>query len=149
MFRRGILSFWAVWFSVVLASNVADALVSLGILSDAWPFASGNVSLIGESIAVYSLGRGTAALLAAGVITWQLAASVLFWRAALEPGGVPPQPSARACSAFAVSLAFWGALLVADELFLVYRHAGLTLVHWCVATAEIVSLLALRNLRDL
>ena len=146
--KRGILSFWSVWFTVVFASNAADALLALGWLPESWPFASGNAVLVGQAVAAYGLGPHIAALFFTAVVAWQLIATVLFWTAVAEKPPATVSLSSRASSAFGVSLAFWGALLVADEVFLVYRHTNVALVHWCIAMAEIVSLLGIRYSSD-
>ena len=40
--KRGLLLFWAAWLSIVLATNLFDALRALDLLGDGWRFASGN-----------------------------------------------------------------------------------------------------------
>ena len=44
--KRGLVLFWSVWFSLVLASNVADGLKALGLASKEWRFASGNLTTL-------------------------------------------------------------------------------------------------------
>jgi hypothetical protein len=79
--KRLLLLFWAVWFSVVFLSNLADAGKSLGLLGGSWAFASGNGKLIQETTASYGISSTVNATLFAGVILWEGIAAVLFWRA--------------------------------------------------------------------
>src|SRR5688572_22149261 len=40
--KRGLLLFWATWQTIVVATNVFEALRALGVLPAGWHFASGN-----------------------------------------------------------------------------------------------------------
>jgi len=66
--KRLLLLFWAVWLSVVLLSNLADAGKGLGILGDSWPFASGNLKAISDTTAKYGIPDLVNGMLFAGVI---------------------------------------------------------------------------------
>src|SRR5690348_11291678 len=41
LLKRLLLLLWALWLTVVLASNVADGCKALGLLGEGWAFASG------------------------------------------------------------------------------------------------------------
>ena len=51
--KRGILFFWALWFSLVLATNVTDGLKALQVLPQSWAFTSGNFALMTTVTAIY------------------------------------------------------------------------------------------------
>jgi hypothetical protein len=138
LLKRLLLLFWAVWFSVVFLTNLADAGKGLGLLSESWAFASGNWKLIQETTARYKTPAAVNAILFAGVILWEGAAAVLFWRAGLSYRG---RNSARKAVylAFTTSLLLWGAFLVADEVFVVYPLAS---VHLRLFVAHLATLLA-------
>jgi hypothetical protein len=137
---RLILVFWALWFSLVSATNVADALKALGWLSGDWPFASGNYALVAKTAAVYRTPTSIIALMFAGVIAWEAAATVLFWRAAVSRLD-NAQAAKRVDQAFVASLSLWAAFLLADELFVSYAMAG---THLRLFVAHLVSLAFLR-----
>ena len=44
--KRGLIAFWAVWFTLALVSNVFDALKAIGTVPKRFPFASGNYQLV-------------------------------------------------------------------------------------------------------
>jgi len=141
---RGLLSFWATWFSVVTASNAADALREAGVLSPAWRFASGNFDLVAETVALYSVSRNGAAVLFGLVLVLEVITSALFWRAAREP------ETPRILRAFFAGMLLFFGLLVFDEVLLIYRShvPGLETSHFVVLVALIVSLILIYQIEE-
>jgi hypothetical protein len=140
LLSRGLLLFWTLWFSLVFASNLADGLQQTQLLPEDGPFASGNFELIAQSVGVYGLSEATAGALFCGVLLLELCAAILFWRAFLDPGRVAG--NGKVHQAFCVALALFGGFLLADELFLVYRHLpGVGSTHFLVLCALLLSLL--------
>jgi hypothetical protein len=144
LLKRLLLLFWAVWLSVVVLTNLADAGKGLGLLGASWAFASGNWKLIQETAARYSIPAAVNAVLFAGVILWEAVAAVLFWRAGWSFRG---RGSARKAVylAFTTSVLLWGALLVADEVFIAYP---LESTHLRLFVAHLVTLLAVELLPE-
>ncbi len=138
LLKRGLLFFWATWLSIVFLSNLADAGKGLGLLGETWAFASGNFKFIKDTTARYGTSDLVNAILFAGVIIWEGAAVLLFWRAGWTFRG---KGSERRIlySAFTTSLLLWGAFLVADEVFITY---SLESVHLRLFVAHLVTLLA-------
>jgi hypothetical protein len=129
LLSRGLLLFWTLWFSLVFASNLADGLQQTQLLPEDGPFASGNF-----------LSEATAGALFCGVLLLELGTAILFWRAFLDPGRVAG--NGKVHQAFCVALALFGGFLLADELFLVYRHLpGMGSTHFLVLCALLLSLL--------
>src|SRR5579872_1325260 len=122
-FKRVLVLFWALWFSVVFLSNLADAAKGLGLLDESWAFASGNLKFIKETTARYGTPDSVNWILFAAVIVWEAVAVVLFWRASWKFRG---RNSGRKVLyyAFMTSMLLWGAFLVADELFIAYPLEG-------------------------
>src|ERR1051326_7095933 len=118
MLKRGIVVFWTLWFTLALASNLFDALKEMRVLPKRWPFASGNYGLIEWVKGRFATPSWMGAVMFAGVIVWEAAASLLFWRAALRYRD--GHDIAPVDEAFATSIGLWSAFLVADELFVAY-----------------------------
>src|SRR5581483_943096 len=116
--KRGLLLFWAAWFTLVLATNVLDAIKASGVLPESWAFASGNYRYVAQTTARYGTPAWINALLFAGVISWEGIAAALFWRAGFAHAG----PSARSAryAAFTTGLLLWGAFMLADEICIAY-----------------------------
>jgi hypothetical protein len=117
--KRGLLFFWAAWLSFVCLTNVLDGLQRLDILPAAWTYASGNVGLVLAVVQARGTPSWVAAILFAGVTSWEGLCAGLFWKAALRFRGDGPS-RALAITAFAFSIALWAALCVAIEAFIAF-----------------------------
>jgi hypothetical protein len=142
--KRVLLFLWAAWLSIVFLSNLADGLKGIGLLSESWAFASGNLKFIQETTARYGTPDLVNALLFAGVIVWEGVATLLFWRAAWTFRG---KKSGRKALyfAFTSSLLLWGAFLIADEIFISYPVES---THLRLFIAHLVTLLAVELLPE-
>jgi len=146
---RGLLVFWAAWWTVVLLTNSADALRALGVLHPDTPVASGNFALVARALDTYALPRALAGVLFAGILALEAAIAGIAWRAALAGGlrSAPGLPLARAALATGTGLV--AAFVLADEIFLLYHTIpGLEGTHWRLFLAHLVSLLVLENLAN-
>jgi hypothetical protein len=146
--KRALLAFWALYLTLVFASNLMDALKALDVLPDVWPFASGNYALVSQVTSIYDFPVVFNALLFAGVLVWQAAAAGLFWRAFRRFRFVEPVGLAAVYAAFTASLGLWMAFILADEFFIAYEVAGLEATHVRLFTAQLASLLVLRLLPE-
>ena len=145
LLKRGILFFWAVWFSIVLATNLGDGLKAIGLLPGGWPFASGNYDLILKVTSVYSPPEWSVAVLFIGVLIWEGVATFLFWRAAKGFRGASGESLSKVYAAFCVGIGLWAVLMLADEFFLAFQmEAG----HLGIFSGQLISLLAIRLLPD-
>ncbi|MBD2702341.1 hypothetical protein IC229_16955 [Spirosoma sp. BT702] len=140
----GLLAFWALYFSIVLLSNSADALKSLSILPTGWPFASGNYELIVKVLSIYSSPVWVAVGLFVGVILWEALGAFLFWKAFLEMIRQTPSHKVAIHRAFGITLGLWAAFLLSDEIFLAYLVGDITTTHFNLLIAELASFILIR-----
>jgi hypothetical protein len=145
-FKRGLLLFWAVWFSLVFATNVLDGLKQLGVLPETWSYTSGNFRFVVSVVQVLGARVWLAAILFTGVVLWEGLCAALFWKAfrGFEGGGAG---CALASTAFAVSVALWAAFTVAIEAFIAFEKISPTVFETLLGV-NLLSLLALRLLPD-
>jgi hypothetical protein len=143
--KRGLLLFWAIWLSVVLLTNVADALKGAHIISATFPMVSGNFPLIGATIGNFGLGEPVAWILFVGVIVWEAIAAFLLWRAVSQYRGQALPGTSSADTALGVSLGLWAAFLISDEIFIAYP---LESSHIHLLTAQLATLLVLHLIPD-
>jgi hypothetical protein len=136
--KSGVLLFWAAWFTLVLATNVCDALKAGRVLPAGWTFSSGNWELMLKVTAVHATPVAIVGVLFLGVIAWEAFAGLLFWRAWIAGGR-------GGIVAFVVGLALWGAFVLADELFLAYTVEA---AHLRLFGLQLLSVLALRLLPE-
>lgn len=142
--KRGLLLFWAAWYTLVLATNVCDGLKALGLLTREWAFASGNFAQIGAATAKFALPAALNAVFFVGVLSWQAAAVALFWIAFARARATAWK---AATTAFAVGLGLWASFVLADELFITYE-SGAEATHLRLFVAQLVCLLAIHLLPD-
>ena len=122
--QSGLVLFWAIWLSIATITNACDALKQLGLLPERFSFASYNFKLVVETVGAHGIPASAAAVLFAGVLAWELLASVLLWRAWSVMRRGEPGTAAEVTQAFAASLALWAAFLIATELTVNYAAEG-------------------------
>jgi hypothetical protein len=143
--KRSLLLFWAVWLSIVFATNLLDGLKALGLLGESWAFASGNYRFLVETTARYGTPAWLNGLLFGSVVCWEGLAALLFWLALLTFRGKGEGRKRPLSWAFTVSLLLWGAFLIADEVFIAY---GVAPAHWRPFTAQLATLLVVEVLPE-
>ncbi len=137
LLKRTLVGGWALWWTVVLASNLADAGKVLGRVPEGWAFASGNYGFISQTTARYEVPAWVNGVLFAGVIVWEASATVLFWLACGWRRWRYP--------AFTAGLGLWLAFLVADEICIAYAVEA---THLRLLIAQLLTLLALELVPD-
>lgn len=145
LLKRCLLLFWAIWLSVVFATNAMDGAKALGWLRQNWAFASGNYRFLADTTARYDIPAWLNGLLFLGVICWEGTAAVLFWLAWLR---FPESREGRGplmYTAFLISLTLWSAFAIADEVFIAYTVEG---THLRLFTAQLATLLAIAFLPE-
>ena len=133
--KRTLLAFWAVWFTIILATNVVDALKALGVLGESWRFASGNYDFLTATTARYATPAWVNGLLFAGVIAWEGVSAALFWLVWWS--------RRWRYAAFTSSLSLWLAFAIADKVFIAYQVEG---THLRLFVAQLLTLLAVELL---
>jgi hypothetical protein len=144
LIRLGILFFWGAYFTLVFASNGADALKAMGVLSESFAFASGNYALVHRVTRIYAVPAAGVALLFAGVLLWQVTVATLYWKALA--GWLRDRGEAREVNlAFAGALGLWAAFILMDEFLIAYDVAGLESTHVALLSAQLLSLLVFHS----
>jgi hypothetical protein len=121
-----LAAFWALWYSLVAATNVAGGLKAAGWVAAGWPLASGNYALVVSATALYAFAPWATALLFAAAVAGEGILAVLFWRAVARRGA-----SQDLLPALGLGVLLWGAFVLADEIFLTYQFAGGHMVILC------------------
>ena len=149
LLKRGLLLFWAVWLSLVVATNVTDGLKALGVLPASFRFVSGNYEAILEVVAPFDPPAAVAGWLFAGVVVWESVSMLLFWWSGLTFQGVKAiERRGRLVAAFTVGLGLWATFQIACEALpsaLAYQIEG---THRGLFTAQLATLLAVVLLPD-
>ena len=135
--KIGLLGFWSLWLSVVLVTNIFDALKAWGILPEDWRWFSGNYSIIKKAV---PFPAWTIALLFVGVLLWEAIGVVLFWYALYRYSIAGPGGLGAVTVAFGVTLGLWAAFMISDEIFRIYQYQG---THLLLFIGQLLSLLAI------
>jgi hypothetical protein len=113
LFKRILVGFWALFFSLVALTNLVDLLDTLGAFD--WRFLnSENYDYLHSVVKVYDVGPLITKLLLAGALTIETIAAVLFWRAVA--GGTRRLALLALCWGTVV----WVAFIVMTEFFTAY-----------------------------
>lgn len=143
--KRNLLFFWALWLSIVFATNLFDGCKALGLLGENWLFASGNYRFVVETTSRYGTPSWLNGLLFLGVICWEGTAALLFWLTAIRFRGDRTRSSRLLYAAFTVSLSLWSGFALADEFFISYAGEA---THLRLFIAQLVTLLAIQLLPE-
>ncbi|QDU60700.1 hypothetical protein Pan216_15490 [Planctomycetes bacterium Pan216] len=143
--KCALLWFWAVWLSVVVATNGCDLLKHWTILPAWWAFASGNYAAVAKVTSVYPGSSWISVLLFLGVIAWEGLAAILFWRAVVLWMRQREPAYAAVNVAIAVSMSLWAAFLVAEE---VYVDFSVSSTHRQLLALSLLTLLVIHLLPE-
>lgn len=117
-FKRVVLLFWVMFFSMVALTNFVDLMGEFGVFE--WTFLnSGNFEYLSETVKVYEIGPGITKALLVGAFLIELIAAVLFWRA-LIGSGAGPGARTRAIGAVSFGVLVWTAFVFMTEFFVAY-----------------------------
>lgn len=138
-----LLSGWALYISVVAASNLSDLLSSFGWHD--WAFRSRNLGYIAKATEVYLREPVVNQVLLAAVIVWETLAAVLLWRAAASWARTRPDRLARARTGLVVLTLLWFGFGIATELLVAYDRGVDESVYWVLAVAVLTTLLTIER----
>jgi hypothetical protein len=138
--KRGVLAFWALWLTIVTATNMTDLLQTIGVLGADWRWVSGNYALVAKALELYALPAGIVLLIFGTVIVLEGATAALLWCAAAAYRGREGPGLQAAYLALGVALALWGAFQVMEELTFQYAFEA---VHRDLFTGTLATLLVI------
>jgi len=145
--RSMLLHFWAIWWSIALATNLAELLQLAGVLPARWRWTSGNWRLVQSVMGRVGVPRWIAAAAFVAIVVSQAIAAGLFWRASRSGrgGNASDRNQREVQTAFGASLMILMAFLFADEVFVAYE-TGTEAAHVRLFIAQLVTLIALAEI---
>lgn len=112
-FKKIIIIFWALWWIIALWTDLIGVLAHNGWLVKTWAPDSNYPFLI-ASLKMYNPPDWLAPVSFAGIILWSLLSTLAFCWAALGLGR--PDWRHRADWAFIISISYWLAFFLADQM---------------------------------
>ena len=119
LFKKIIILFWSLWWLTALWTDVIGALSHLNWLKASWA-QDVNYPFLVKSLDIYTLPVWICPVLFTGIILWSLLNTILFIYASVSLNKPHPIWLARAKYAFVVSLCFWLAYFLSDQLVMKY-----------------------------
>lgn len=114
-FKQIIIVFWAAWWLIALWTDVVGALAHFGWLQASWA-PDTNYPFLETSLQMYSTPSWLVLILFLGIIAWSFVSTAAFCYAS---AGLLKKRSIwmrRAEIAFIISLSYWMAFFLADQL---------------------------------
>ena len=145
LLKRGLIAFWALWFTVVMVANVCDGLKWLAWINQDFPFASGGYLAIVKTTSVYRVSTTADAVMFAGAILLQATAAFFLARAALHFARDAPHARRELLTGFGAALLLFAGFMLADEFFHSYVQEQ---THLQLFVALLVTLLTLQLLPE-
>lgn len=136
---------WAVYMTVVVASNGADLLASFGWIHTT--FRSGNLAFIQTATRVYFHSRPVDQVLLGGILVWETSAAALLWYGAIAWNRTVWRTVGAAEAGLIVIALLWVAFAIVTELFVAYDRGVNESAYWVLAIANLVTLVVVTEFR--
>lgn len=114
-FKKSIIVFWTLWWLIAFWTDIVGALAHIDILQASWA-PDTNYPFLAASLKMYNVPEWLVGLLFAAIILWSLASTVAFCWASLALKKTRTVWMKRMQIAFIISLGFWMAFFLADQL---------------------------------
>ncbi|MCL9684842.1 hypothetical protein [Legionella maioricensis] len=114
-FKKMIIIFWALWWLTALWTDIVGSLAHFGWLIKSWA-PDTNYPFLLNSLKMYPLPEWGPPLLFIGILLWSLLSTVVFCWACVGLNKDSKIWMRRADIAFIVSLGYWLAFFLADQL---------------------------------
>jgi hypothetical protein len=115
LFKKILILFWALWWLIASWTDITGGLAHLGTLSATWA-PDTNYPFLVNTLKLYSVPSWLPPLLFVGIIFWSLVAAFTFCWTCLSLHKSRDIWMKRAQIAFIVSISFWLAFFLADQM---------------------------------
>lgn len=114
-FKKLIVVFWALWWLIAFWTDVVGGLAHLNLVHASWA-PDTNFPFLVSTLKMYSAPLWFSWIAFVGIILWSAASAFLFLAASLSFNQAPDIWLKRARVAFIVSLSYWLAFFLADQM---------------------------------
>lgn len=136
-----LLAAWALYITVITASNLTDLFSSFGW--EHWAFRSGNLAYITKATSIYFHNVHANQALLALVILWEGVSAILLWLAALHWARAGSAALAGARRGLILLALLWFGFAISTEFFIAYDRGVNESAYWTLATAILATLITL------
>ena len=114
-FKKTIVIFWAIWWLIALWTDIIGALAHFGMLQATWA-PDTNYPFLAASLNMYAAPEWLVTTFFFGIIAWSFLATVAFTYAWFGMSRAKRTWMRRSQTAFIISLTFWLAFFLADQM---------------------------------
>lgn len=143
-FKKIIILFWTAWWLIALWTDIVGTFAHLGLLKASWA-PDTNYPFLVDSLKMYPIPDWLPAVLFAGILAWSFLSTVAFCYASLGLRRNRAIWLHRAEIAFIISLTFWFAFFLADQIVMKF---DLEQNHMVQGGFQLLSYLALYGLPE-
>jgi hypothetical protein len=115
MFKKIIIIFWFIWWLIALWTDFIGMFAHMGLIHKSWA-PDTNYPFLVESLKMYAVPDWVPQLSFAGILIWSLLSTLAFLWTCLGLRQTESVWMKRADLAFTISISFWFALFLADQL---------------------------------
>jgi hypothetical protein len=116
-FKKIIILFWMIWWLVALWTDIVGILAHSGLLVKSWAKDS-NFPFLVESLKMYAVPNWLPLFLFAGILLWSMLSTATFAWASISLHLSSEVWLRRADIAFIISLSYWLAFFIADQIIM-------------------------------
>ena len=117
LFKKIIIVFWTMWWLLALWTDLVGVLAHLGYIQATWA-PDGNYPVLVRSLQMYHVPDWFPVLCFAAIILWLVASTYSFGVASFALAKSKTQWMPLAERAFVISLSFWLAFFLCDQLIM-------------------------------
>jgi hypothetical protein len=114
-FKKSIIIFWTLWWLIAFWTDIVGALAHHNVLQATWA-PDTNYPFLAASLKMYHVPEWFTELLFAAIILWSLATTIAFCWACVALNKAHTIWMKRMQTAFILSLSFWMAFFLADQV---------------------------------
>lgn len=115
LFKKTLVLFWTLWWLITLWTDVVGGIAHLGLLKETWT-PDTNYPFLASSLAIYHVPNGLITALFIAILIGSFISALSFLWASLSLTKNISIWVPRAEAAFIISLTFWLAFFIADQL---------------------------------
>ncbi|MBN9231646.1 MAG: hypothetical protein J0I93_12465 [Legionella sp.] len=118
-FKKIIILFWCLWWLIALWTDILGLLAHYHYLNKSWA-PDGNMPFLIQSLAMYPLPAWAPLIFFLGILLWSLVSTLSFIWASLSLNQPFNVWMRKADIAFIISLSYWLAFFIADQMVMKY-----------------------------
>lgn len=115
LFKKILILFWTLWWLIALWTDVTGGLSHLHVLNATWA-PDTNYPFLVSTLKLYPIPNWLPILFFMGILFWSLLSALAFLWACLSLHEAIDVWMSRARAAFIISLSFWLAFFLADQM---------------------------------